>query len=614
MTLSSRYSIARYLSARIAYMPTFTPDGRQLAFITDITGMPQVWAVDVPDGPDDPRWPDQLTYAPDRVLGAPKFSPAPGDGRLVYGRDAGGNENIQLFLVQPDGTEIALTEDHTDAMHLFHDWDADGTQILYAANRRDRGLFDLYIQTPGEPARMVWQNDAPGYLFTGCFSPDGQRAAIVHIMSSFHSHVVEVELATGQARRLTPDDRQARYGAIAYAPDGRSLFVTTDYGADFLYIARLNCAAGTLTPLVQREWDIEALAASPDGAQLAYAVNVDGASELGLLDVASGETRAAPPIPDGPGMLMDLTFSPDGERLAFTFTSATRTYDIFVWDLPGDRVYPVTRSSHGGIPQAAFHMPELVRYPTFDTTEDGQPRLIPAWFFRPAETSGPAPVIVYVHGGPEGQSRPSFMGLLQYFLHNGYAVLVPNVRGSVGYGTAYSHLDDARKRMDSVTDLAYGARWLRQQPGIDGDRLIVYGGSYGGFMVLAALTHTPDLWAAGVDIVGISSFVTFLENTSDYRRAHREAEYGTLADDREWMESIAPINHVARIVAPLMVIHGANDPRVPLGEAEQLVAALEQRGVPVEFLVFEDEGHGLAKLKNKLAAYPAVIDFLKKHV
>jgi len=614
MAVHSRYPIERYLSARMAYMPTFAADGRRVAFLTDITGMPQVWAVDIPDGPGGPRWPDQLTFAPDRVLGAPQFSPAPGDERLIYGRDAGGNENIQLYLLHADGTETPLTAGYEGAMHLFHCWRVDGGAFLFAANRRDPALFDLYVQTPGEPARLVWQNDAPGYLFTGRFSPDGNRAAVTHNISSFHSHVFEVDLVRGGARRVTPDDRQARYEALAYAPDGRSLVVTTDYGADFLYIARLSLATGALTPLVQREWDVEALAASPDGSRLAYAVNVDGASELGLLDLASGAMRTAPPPEGAPGVAADLTFSPDGGRLAFTFTGAARTYDLFVWDLGGDQVFPLTRSSHGGIPPEAFLTPELVHYPTFDTGADGQPRLIPAWFFRPAESDRPAPVIVYVHGGPEAQSRPMFMGLLQYFLHNGYAVFAPNVRGSTGYGTAYSHLDDGRKRLDSVTDLAYGARWLREQPGIDGRRLVVYGGSYGGFMVLAALTHTPDLWAAGVDIVGISSFVTFLENTSGYRRAHREAEYGTLETDREWMESIAPINHADRIVAPLMVIHGANDPRVPLGEAEQLVAALRARGVPVEFLVFDDEGHGLAKLKNKLVAYPAVIDFLNRHV
>jgi dipeptidyl aminopeptidase/acylaminoacyl peptidase len=310
-----------------------------------------------------------------------------------------------------------------------------------------------------------------------------------------------------------------------------------------------------------------------------------------------------------------LCFAPDARSLAFSFMSATRTSDIYVWDLESDRVHAVTRSSHGGIPLEAFVAPELVRYPTFDQV-GSEVRQIPAWFYKPTEgRDARMPVVVLVHGGPESQFRPPFyLFLVQYFLQRGYAVFAPNVRGSTGYGKAYSHLDDVEKRMDSVADLAHAAHWLREQPDVDGDRLVVYGGSYGGFMVLSALSTYPDLWAAGVDIVGISNFVTFLENTSDYRRAHREAEYGSLEVDRAFLESISPIHHVHRMTAPLFVIHGANDPRVPLSEAKQLVDALAERGVSVGFLVFDDEGHGLAKLKNKLVAYPAVVDFLDRHL
>jgi len=298
-----------------------------------------------------------------------------------------------------------------------------------------------------------------------------------------------------------------------------------------------------------------------------------------------------------------------------SFEAATHTSDIYVWDLTIDRVYPATQSSHGGIPVETFVAPELIDYPTFDQDETGQTRRIPAWFFRPpGQSEKPAPVVVYVHGGPESQYRPIFHFLMQYFLQQGYAVLAPNVRGSTGYGKAYGHLDDVEKRMDSVTDLAYAVYWLRQQPGIDRNKIIVYGGSYGGFMVLAALTQYPDLWAGGVDIVGISNFVTFLTNTSAYRRAHREAEYGSLQNNREFLERISPSNHVDNIVAPLFVIHGANDPRVPLSEAEQMVAALRSRAVPVELLVFPDEGHGVIKLQNKLAMYPAIVEFLAKYV
>jgi dipeptidyl aminopeptidase/acylaminoacyl peptidase len=246
-----------------------------------------------------------------------------------------------------------------------------------------------------------------------------------------------------------------------------------------------------------------------------------------------------------------------------------------------------------------------VRYPTFDGRE------VPALFYELENGPDDTPVVVNVHGGPESQSRPAFAPVTQYLLHRGYAVFFPNVRGSTGYGKTYTHLDDVRLRMDSVKDLAHAAYWLRER---GHDRVAVMGGSYGGFMVLAALTEYPELWSAGVDIVGIANLVTFLENTGSYRRALREPEYGSLERDREFLESISPLHKAGNIRAPLMVIHGKNDPRVPVGEAEQIVERGRENGGRVEYLLYEDEGHGLAKLKNRLDAYPKIAAFLDEHL
>ena len=609
--------ISRYLNTRYAYCPSISSDGQRVAFITDITGVPQAWQVRYDPAMEDPGWPDQLTFQADRVMGL-WCSPAPGDDRLIYTRDVGGNENAQIYLYSPgDGAHLSLTAGHENAMHIFGEWSRDAGRILFAANRRDPGLFDLYLQRLDGAARLVWENPEPGFLFNLCFSPGGDRAAATLMSSSFRHHLFEIDLESGSARRISPSAEDTRYDAVCYDPGGHSLLLNTDLDSDFLRIVRLNLDDMTVQPDVSQPVDVELMTCSPDGRTLAYAANLDGASELRLLDLASGETRVAPGLGETPGVVgaMDwrLAFSPDSGSLAFSFTSAVRTSDIFVWDLARDLVRPVTRSAHGGVPLDSFVAPELVHYPSFDTADDDGPGQIPAWFFHPRrQSSAPVPTILLVHGGPEGQTRPYFHPLIQYFVQRGYAVLAPNVRGSTGYGKAYSHLDDVEKRMDSVADLAHAARWLQEQPGVDGDRLVVYGGSYGGFMVLSALCTYPDLWAAGVDIVGISSFTTFLENTSDYRRAHREAEYGSLDTDREFLESISPINHVGKMTAPLIVIHGANDPRVPLSEAEQLVAALTARGVSVEFIVFDDEGHGIAKLKNKLVAYPAIAGFLDR--
>ncbi len=605
--------ISRYLNIRKAYHPSFSSDGERLVFLSDITGVPQVWQVELSAHRQRITWLEQRTFEPDRVLGV-WCSPAPGDERLIYSADIGGSENAQLFLLHNDGTpDLPLTLGHEGALHIFGEWSTDGSHILFAANRRHPGLFDLYLQPIDGQAQRVWQNDKPGYLFSMKFSPDGKRAIISRVVSSFQHDIFEVDLDTKIARQLNPPELIARYDPLWFGQDGSSLYVSTDRGSDFLHIARLDLETCALETLVSSDWDLEFLTCAPNGDVLAYAVNVNGAYEIQVLDLASGGIRRAPSIGNEPGVVAVwdrlLDMSPDSARLAFSFTSATRTSDIFLWDLKRDVIDPVTQSSHGGIPRDDFIAPQLVRYATFDERE------IPAWFYsRPEEGDKLRPVIVFVHGGPESQFKPYFHFFLQYFIQRGFAVLAPNVRGSTGYGKHFAHLDDVEKRMDSVRDLAYAAYWLRQQAGIDGDRLVVYGGSYGGFMVLAALTQQADLWAAGVNIVGISNFVTFLENTSEYRRSHREAEYGSLEEDRDFLESISPLNHAHKIVSPLMVIHGANDPRVPLSEAKQLVEMLESRDVPVEFIVFEDEGHGLVKLKNKLVAYPAIAEFLTKHL
>jgi len=608
------YPISRYLHVRAAYFPGFAPGGDTLFFLSDITGVPQVWQTPAEAGAH-PWWPRQLTFGDDRVLG---LWPSPaGPERLVYARDAGGNEMAQLFLLDPEqATEVPLTAGHENAMHLFGCWTHDGETVFFAANRRHPAHFEIYRQhVDGGEAQLVWEHHERGYLMNFSLTEDGRRLAFARHAASFEHDLFLLDVETERVRQLSPEERKACYEQVAFAPGGRTLYVITDLDSDFLHLRRLEPASGAWETLVAPNWDVELLALSQDGRYLAYTVNVEGESRLEVIDMRTGTGRPGPELRamggGAPGVVAtsdaQLTFSPDGAQLAFSFTSAARTSDVFVWDVEEDEVHAATRAGHAGLPLESFVTPELVRYPTFDD------RQIPAWYYRPPGKTE-LPVVVFVHGGPESQFQPTFNFLVQYLVQNGYAVLAPNVRGSTGYGNAYSHLDNVERRMDSVADLAHAAYWLRERPEVDAAGIAVYGGSYGGFMVLAALTTYPELWAAGVDIVGISNFVTFLENTSDYRRAHREAEYGSLERDRAFLESIAPINKIDQINAPLMVIHGANDPRVPLSEAEQLVAALEAQGTPARLLVFDDEGHGIVKLKNKKVAYPAVVAFLDEHV
>jgi dipeptidyl aminopeptidase/acylaminoacyl peptidase len=313
----------------------------------------------------------------------------------------------------------------------------------------------------------------------------------------------------------------------------------------------------------------------------------------------------------GEGILGGLTFNKDQGQLAFSFSSANHPSDIWLYDLTTRQLTQVTTSDTSGIKQSSFVTPRQIRYKTFDKRE------ISGWYYEPAATRSAKerfPVIVSVHGGPEGQERPGFSPLYQYYLSRGYAILAPNVRGSTGYGKTFTHLDDVKKREDSVKDLAYAVDWLKGPGRADPKRIAVTGGSYGGYMTLAAITLYPHLWAAAVDTVGISNWESFLNNTSSYRRRSREVEYGRLDTDIDFLRSISPLRKVDQIKCPLFVIQGKNDPRVPYTEAEQIVAALRKKGGIVEYKLYDDEGHGVAKLKNRLELYPMVADFLDKYL
>lgn len=611
--MNSNHSISRYLNIRSASSPKFFSDGAYIGFLTNITGISQVWKAKVGE---EPFWPEQLTFESERVQWF-ICSPKQGDERIIFGRDTGGNENAQIFLL--DGSrETHLSKGFEGARHIPGEWSRNGEKLLYAANRERSGVFDIYIQHVEGDSKLIWHNDSPGYPTGLTFSPDGCRVAFSRIESAFRHRLYELNIETQNVRKLSTSEL-ARYYLLGYSKDGQSIIVTTDNGSDFLYVGDLNLGNLEIKTLVDAKCDVMGLAVSPNGRQLAYEVNEAGASRLAILDMVSRETKWVD-LGNVPGVIPVIgygdspVFSPSSEILAFPFTSATSTTDIYLYDIQGTAVKRITSSSNGGLSPESFTPPQLVHYPSFDHDENGKARMIPAWFYKPNKTEGGTPVMVLVHGGPEGQSRPSFDFRIQYFLRNGYAVFCPNVRGSTGYGKIYSHLDDARKRMDSVADLAYGALWLKEQPDIDDKRLIVMGSSYGGFMVLSAVTAYPSLWAVGIDIVGISNLATFLKNTSEYRRRHREAEYGSLERDKGFLESIAPINHLDKINVPLMVIQGANDPRVPISESDQMVKALRELGKTVDYIVFYNEGHGIFRLANKKVAYTAIVEFLHKHL
>ncbi len=601
------YDIERYLNVRSAFGASFRVDGT-LQFRMNTTGTPQVWTVPEPGG-----WPTQRTFYEERITFA---SPSPERMETIFGMDEGGNERQRLFRLDADDGRVTPLAD-ADAKHRWGGWSHDGERFAFASNRRERSVFDIYVQgRDAEGAERVFEGD--GWLSVAGWSPDDRRLLVHEARSNFDADVHVLDIDAGELTRLTDDEDDVRYNSLSWGPDGDAVYCCSDRGADTLSLARLDAETGEFSVVeTGGEWNVDGVAIDDETGRIVYSRNVDGYTELTVGDLVDETEIDGLPTPEIPhGVAGGVAFDDGAERFAVTVTADTINANVYVVDVETGAAERWTYAPTAGIPPSTFVESELVRYESFDGRE------IPGYLSVPpsgpgddaTDTDRELPVIVDIHGGPESQRRPSFSAVKQYFLAHGYAVFEPNVRGSTGYGKSYAALDDVEKRPDAVADLEAAAAWLADRPEIDGDRLIAKGGSYGGFMVLAALTEYPELWAAGIDIVGIANFVTFLENTGSWRRELREAEYGSLEDDRAFLESISPINSADRIEAPLFVLHGANDPRVPLGEAEQIADRVAEAGVPVRTLIFEDEGHGISKLENRIEAYSAIVDFLDAHV
>jgi dipeptidyl aminopeptidase/acylaminoacyl peptidase len=625
MTADDAPDIRAYLEIRTASPSSWAPDGSALVISSDLPGTAQVHRLDLPATLPVPA--EQLRQLTDftEPVGAgylPADPARPDDPdaphRLLVASDRGGNERHQLFtmpaevdqpLTAPDDLRALVVDDAY--IHRPGGTSRDGRWFAYATNRVNEVDFDVWVrELPTGAERRVW---APGaWTSGGGFSPDGRWLAVSELTTRAGDnrvHLLDLEAVGDEpadhgspaAIELAPHEDAASVGTPSWLPDSSAFFFATDVGREFVGIAR-GTPDGAWEYVLEPGWD-SGCAVDWQGRHLLVVTNDDGRSRATLHDPHTLEVTAEVPLPEDNGVAGGWSFSKDGRYLAFAFSSAGHPGDAWRYDTDTGELERLTTSPCEVDPDT-FVAPELVRYPSFDGLE------VPAFVFRPRGTPGPHPVVVVVHGGPESQWRPSFSPLTQYLVRRGFAVVAPNVRGSTGYGRAYQHLDDVDKRLDSVRDLEGLHDWLASQDDLDEDRAALYGGSYGGYMVLMGLTHQPDRWAAGVDIVGISNLVTFLENTSVWRRAFREREYGSLEHDRELLEELSPINHVDALTAPLFIVHGANDPRVPLGEAEQMHAILADRDVKSELLVYEDEGHGLAKLANRIDAYPRIADFL----
>ncbi len=546
---------------------------------------------------------EQLTFYPEPVAGisvAPAASPRKG---FVFAKDKGGDEFSQLYWFDLGSREVQLLSDGKRSQNGGSVFSEDGRWLAYAGTGRNGKDRDIYLRDmQSGQSRRVLENE--GSWNAMGFSPDNQQLLVMRYLSASDSRPGVVDVATGKLTMFPVEGGTAAFGRFAFAPDGKGVYFISDEPLDgtaqeFKSLRHHDIASNKVTRIGPRlDWDVQGFDLSHDGKHLAYTSNEDGITRLRMLALPSMREVALPELPIG--VISGVVFSPDGKRLAVTLNSATSPSDAYVIDLIGKRATRWTQSEVGGLDASRFVAPALIRYPSFDEV-GGKKRTIPAFYYRPANAKGKLPVIINIHGGPEAQSYPTFNPIAQYLANElGVAMLVPNVRGSSGYGKTYLSLDNAEKREDSVRDIGALLDWIAKQPELDASRVGVMGGSYGGYMVLAALQHYPERIKAGIDVVGISDFTTFLNNTESYRRDLRRAEYG---DERKpemqaVFERISPLNNAHKIKSALFVAQGRNDPRVPYTEAEQIVKAARANGGPVWYLLYDDEGHGFRKKAN----------------
>lgn len=598
---AQKYPIENFLNIKSAFFPTLNFDMTKIIFVSNLGETYGLYSTDI--------FGTEIKKILNSEGSVTRFAVSPTKNQLVFLQDQKGNEQYQIYLLH---TESGKVEQRTDEPSVRHDdvsWSSDGEYITYISNKRNGVDFDVYVQHVETREALCISDhiEHPGYLEAPSFSPTMRYITYVKSIGNKNRHVYVYDRTTKQTTCITSRDEQVEqyYSAnIHWTPDEKHLYTVSDRVGEFKRVWRYGFDTAEWQEVLSLPWDIEEVRISEDGQKMFVLINENGTFLLkaySLIDMSVIQLD----LPKG--NIYEFDTDPTGDLLIFAYGSAVQNRNIWVLDLKNQNIKQLTNIP-STVPPDILVSPEEVWFPSFDGLQ------IPTFIYTPKqiEKGKKLPVIIDIHGGPESQSVNGMVPLPQFFVHHDFVVVRPNIRGSSGYGKTYLTLDNFEKRLDSLKDIVALRDYLKTLPHVDETKIVLYGGSYGGFMVLAGLAFYPDLWAAGVDIVGIANFITFLENTAPYRRAIREIEYGYLDKHRDLLISISPIHKAGDIQVPLMVIHGSNDPRVPLNEAEQIVEKVKQNGVEVEFLVYPDEGHGLDKMKNKLDAYPKMVAFLKK--
>jgi dipeptidyl aminopeptidase/acylaminoacyl peptidase len=585
-----------------ANSPSFSPDGKTVAFISNLNGIPQVWTIPANGG-----FP-KLVTAFDDPVGFVIWSP---DGKwLGFNVAPGGGLNEQIYVSRPDGSELKRLTEGGKENNFLGDWTRDGKYLYFSSNRRNPAATDSYLLDAATgQIKMVAENKGVGGIEE--ISRDNRRAILSRLLNRGDNNLYLIDLAAGKETLLTPHEGPGSFGGAQFSPDGQTIYFASNKDRDLLALARVRLDAngqpGAIETIAERnDGELSGSIMSDDGATMVLIWNVAGRSELAFYDLKTNRMTAGPKLPAE--IAGGLDFTDDGKRLAMVLSGSSSPADIWTLDLSAKQFARLTDSPHAGVDLTKMARPELVEYTAHDQLK------LSGWLYKPHGAKGAMPIVLSFHGGPEGQERPGFNSTYQALLMRGIAVFAPNVRGSSGFGKKFVNLDNGALRENGVKDIKATVDYVVKSGVADPKRIGIMGGSYGGYMVMAGLTEYPELFAAGANLFGITNFETFFKHTQPWMAAISKIEYGNPATEAEMLRKLSPIHRIDRIKAPTIVLHGANDTNVPVIEAEQVVENLKRRGVPVEYVLFSDEGHGWRKTPNRIRSAVSIVKFFETHL
>ena len=598
----------QYRNARSAAFRGWLPSGDGMLMSTRFGETAQIHVIKKPGGAR-----TQITFFNEPV-NSTALCPDKSKSGFLFMKDVGGSEFFQIFWFDMENGTSKMITDGKSRFGILN-WSNKGDKFTYYSTQRNGRDWDVYLASIDDPENGKPVLEKSGVWAAVDWSPDDSKLMIMNYVSANESYYHILDIASGKLEQINPSEEKIAYGSAIFDKSGKGVYLTSDEGTEFSHLRYYDMKSKKTTVLTKDiPWDIGDMELSKDGSKLAFTANEDGVGTMYMMDTKSGKYEKVKGIPIG--QVYSLDFSHDGKHLGFVNNDHKTPGDIYSIELETGKLTRWTYSEVGGLNTEEFSAAKLIHYKTFDDV-DGKKRKIPAFITRPKNKKGPFPVVIDIHGGPEAQAQPGFSSTLQFWANElGIAVIEPNVRGSSGYGKSYLQLDNGFKREESVKDIGALLDWIEEQPDLDASSVCVFGGSYGGYMVLASMVNYNDRIKCGVDIVGISNFVTFLENTKPYRQDLRRVEYGDERDPdmREFQMKISPTTNAHKITKPLFIVQGLNDPRVPASEAEQILAKVRENGGEAWYLLAKDEGHGFRKKQNRDYFSYSVVMFFEEYL